>query len=196
MKIGEIIGTDSTSLVAESYTLNEPPALGTFAEVHVRKDMTVYGIVGCVLTGGVDPSRLPVRRSTESTSDADVYRQHPELAHTLRTEFRVLLVGWSAGDGIRQSLPPAPPPLHYTLHACASEQVAEFTQSTYYLRLLLGGCDPVAPEQLIIANLRETYRARGDDDPWLTEAAREVARLLGRDYERLMTILYALEPRS
>jgi len=196
MRIGEIIATESTALVAQSYTLNRPPALGTLVEVAAHEELTIYGIVSQTSTGGIDPSRLPLRRSTDTSSDQDVYRHHPELSHTLRTEFRALLVGWSTGQGVRQSLPPAPPPLHYTVRACTPETVTEFTENAYYLRLLLQGSDPVAPEQLIIASLREAYQARGEDRTWLREAARELARLLRNDHERLMTVLYAIEPRS
>ena len=196
MKIGEIVATETTSLVAESYVLNRPPALGSLVVIHVDGASTLYAVVCHGSTGGLDPSRRPIRRSTETTSDEAVYREHPELAHTLRTEFRALLVGWSDDGGIKQSLPSQPPPLHYTVHECPGEDVRRFTEGLYYLRLLLSGSDPVAPEQLIIANVREVYRARNGDEAWLRAAAREIARLLKGDYEGLMTILYAIEPGS
>lgn len=41
-----------------------------------------------------------------------IYDEHPELRHTLRTEFSVLLVGCVEGGAIRQHLPAQPPPLH------------------------------------------------------------------------------------
>ena len=180
MKIGEIIATETTALVAESYTLNRPPALGSLVRTNDEGGREIYAVVCHVSTGGIDPSRRPIRRSTEDTSDAGVYREHPELEHTLRTEFRALLVGWSDGEGrVIQSLPPQPPPLHYTVHECSQEQVQDFTQRSYYLRLLLGGSDPVPPEQLIVANLRETYECRGRDRAWLRAAAKEIARLSG-----------------
>jgi len=196
MKIGEIIATETTSLVAESYTLNHPPALGSLVWASNESGRTIYAIVCHVSTGGIDPSRRPIRRSTEATSDVGIYREHPELVHTLRTEFRALLVGWSDGDRITQSLPSQPPLLHYTVHMCSEEQVRAFTEESYYLRLLLSGSEPVPPEQLIVANLRETYLCRGRDEAWLRASAKEVARLLKDDYERLMTILYGIDPRS
>ncbi len=196
MKIGEIVATETTSLVAESYTLNHPPALGSLVAVVVDDATTLYATVCHVSTGGIDPSRRPMRRSTETISDEAVYREHPELGHTLRTEFRALLVGWSDGERIRQSLPPQPPPLHYTVHACPREQVRHFTEKLYYLRLLLSGSEPVSPDQLTIAHLREVHRSRGEDEAWLRAAAREIARLLKNDYEQLMTILWAIEPGS
>ena len=52
----------------------------------------------------------------------------------------------------------------------------------------------LAVDQLIAANVREVYRARGNDLYWLERAAREVASLLKSDYERLMSVLLAIEP--
>ena len=54
--------------------------------------------------------------------------------------------------------------------------------------------DEIAPEQLLAAHIRKVYRARDNDDDWLSKAAREVAGLLKNDYERLMTVLYGIEP--
>jgi len=42
--------------------------------------------------------------------------------------------------------------------------------------------------------VRQAYRQRGEDREWLERAAREIAALLKHDYERLMTVLYAIEP--
>jgi dihydroneopterin aldolase len=36
----------------------------------------------------------------------------------------------------------------------------------------------------------------GQDREWLERAAREIAALLKHDYERLMTVLYAIEPTA
>jgi len=52
----------------------------------------------------------------------------------------------------------------------------------------------VPSEQLLAAHVRQAYRQRGEDREWLARAAREIAALLKHDYERLMTVLYAIEP--
>jgi hypothetical protein len=52
----------------------------------------------------------------------------------------------------------------------------------------------VAVEQLLAANVREVYIERGSDEEWLREAAREAASLLKHDYDRLMAVLYAIQP--
>ena len=93
MRIGEIIETGTTGFVAESLELNRPPALGSLVKVEVGDGDCVYGVVSHGTTTGLDPGRRAVRRSTEEVYDEAIYDEHPELRHTLRTEFSVLLVG-------------------------------------------------------------------------------------------------------
>jgi hypothetical protein len=189
MRIGEIIETGTTGFVAESLELNQPPALGNLVKVEVGEGTCVYGVVSHGTTAGLDPGRRAVRRSTE-----EVYDEHPELKHTLRTEFSVLLVGCVEDGAIRQHLPAQPPPLHYSVQQCTEKEVRAFSEGLYYLRLLLSASGEVPSEQLLAAHVRQAYRQRGQDREWLERAAREIAALLKHDYERLMTVLYAIEP--
>jgi len=195
MRIGEIIETGTTGFVAESFELNRPPALGSLVKVEIGEGGCVYGVVSHGTTTGLDPGRRAVRRSTETVYDEAIYNEHPELRHTLRTEFSVLLVGCVEDGAIRQHLPAQPPPLHYSVHQCAAEEVRAFSEQLYYLRLLLSASGEVPSEQLLAAHIRQAYRQRGQDRAWLERAAREIAALLKHDYERLMTVLYAIELR-
>jgi hypothetical protein len=134
-----------------------------------------------------------VRRSSGDVFDQAVYDEHPQLELMLRTEFAARLVGYGHGTTVRHYLPPQPPPLHYAVYACTADQVVDFTAQLTYLRLLLD-IPEIAPEQLLAAHIREVYQRRGQDTEWLSGAAREVAGLLKSDYERLMTVLYGIEP--
>lgn len=193
MRIGEIVETGTTGFVAESLELNRPPALGSLVKVEVGDGSCVYGVVSHGTTAGLDPGRRAVRRSTEKVYDEAIYDEHPELRHTLRTEFSVLLVGCVENGAIRQHLPAQPPPLHYSVHQCMEEEVRAFSERLYYLRLLLAATGEVPSEQFLAAHVRQAYRQRGQDREWLERAAREIAALLKYDYERLMTVLYAIE---
>jgi hypothetical protein len=136
-----------------------------------------------------------VRRSTEDVFDEAVYRQHPQLERTLRTEFQALLVGFRDGASpIRQVLPPQPPPLHYSVSPCTVDETRQFTERTPYFRLLLNTSGDLPAEQLLAAHIRAAYAARHDDLGWLEAAAREVATLLRAEYSRLMSVLQAIEP--
>jgi hypothetical protein len=72
--------------------------------------------------------------------------------------------------------------------------MVRFSDQLAYLRLLLNSTAELAPDQLIAANVRELYAARGNDQYWLERAAREVASLMKSDYDRLMSVLLAIEP--
>ena len=196
MRIGEIIETGTTGFVAESLELNQPPALGSLVKVEVGDGDCVYGVVSHGATAGLDPGRRAVRRSTEAVYDGAIYDEHPELRHTLRTEFSVLLVGCVEDGAIRQHLPAQPPPLHYSVHQCTEEEMRAFSERLYYLRLLLSAPGEVPSEQFLAAHVRQAYRQRGQDQDWLERAAREIAALLKHDYERLMTVLYGIEPAA
>ena len=194
-RIGEIVATSSNSLTAVSFTLHQPPALGSLVKVEVEEGRTVYAVVSFGTTTGLDPGRRVVRRSTEEVYDAAIYAEHPQLEKTLRTEFQALLVGYAGPDGrMHQHLPPQPPPLHYSVCTCDADEVARFSQRRVYFRLLLEAAGELPSEQLLAAHIRETYVARGEDEEWLDAAAREVAALLKGDYDRLMSLLQAIEP--
>ncbi|MDH7486044.1 MAG: hypothetical protein QHJ81_07175 [Anaerolineae bacterium] len=193
-RIGEIVATSSNSLTAVSFTLHQPPALGSLVKVEEGR-RTVYGVVSFGTTTGLDPGRRVVRRSTEEVFDAAIYAEHPQLEKTLRTEFAALLVGYCGPDGrVHQHLPPQPPPLHYSVCTCEADEVVRFSQQRLYFRLLLAAVGELPPEQLLAAHIRETTSARGDDQEWLAAAAREVAALLKGDYDRLMSLLQTIEP--
>ena len=193
-RIGEIIETTSTGLVAECETLNKPPALGTLARIAVGEGRELFGVVAFGRTGGLDPSRRAVKRGSAEFSDAAIYERHPELSRILRTEFGVVLVGWTEAGRIWQRLPSQPPPLHYSLFACDQATTARFSDGLSYFRLVLAYEGEIPADQLLAANIRETYRARGNDGVWLEKAGKEAAGLLQNDYERLMNVLLAIEP--
>jgi hypothetical protein len=209
-RIGEIIETMSTGFVAESFELNRPPALGSLVMVRVPEEVgapgasvDVYAVVTYGQTIGIDPSRRAVRRSTDEVFDQAIYRQNPELERTLRTEFGAALVGFATGGQVRQHLPSQLPPLHFSVQQPATEAVQQFTDRLQYLRLLatpyaasapLSRAGQVPPLQVVAANVRWAYEARGRDGAWLDAAAREIAALLKSDHEALLTVLYAIEP--
>jgi hypothetical protein len=194
-RIGEIIETETAFFCGESFALHSPPALGRIVCVETEARPRIYGVVCYGTTASPDPGRRAVRRSTEDVYDDAIYREHPQLQLTLRTEFTARLVGYIEGGRVHQYLPPQPPPLHYSVHECAIGEVQRFTERLTYLRLLVGTTE-IAPEQLLAAHIRQVFGARGGDHAWLSLAAREVAGLFKNDYERLMTVLYGIEPRD
>jgi hypothetical protein len=191
-RIGEIVETETAFFVAESFTLHRPPALGQLVYVDTDTVERAYGVVCYGTTASPDPGRRAIRRSTGEVYDEAVYREHPQLQHTLRTEFTARLVGCVEENQVRHYLPRRPPPLHYSVHQCAPQEVKDFTEQLVYFRLLLAATE-IPPEHLLAAHIRQVHDQRGRDREWLARAARAVAGLLKSDYERLMTVLYGID---
>ena len=194
-RCGEIIATNTSSFVAESFTLHQPPPLGSLVEVQPTAGQATYAVVSFGNTGGLDPGRRVVRRSTDDAYDGAIYQHHPQLAKTLRTEFTALLVGYRDPLGrLRQHLPAQPPPLHFSVLPCELQTVIAFSDQLTYFRLLLAAEGELPAVQLLAAHIRQVYTERGNDLPWLARAAREVSTLLKTEYDRLLTVLYDIEP--
>ncbi|HBY95118.1 MAG TPA: hypothetical protein DEP84_14365 [Chloroflexi bacterium] len=197
--IGEIIETATQDFLAESLTLHQPPLLGELVKVQVNREDYCYAVVSYASTSSPDAGRRAVRRSSESVVDEAVYASHPQLNRLLQTTFRAILTGWSdagvSSAAIRQSLPPTPPPLHHSTYRCTPEAVRRFTDQLLYFRLILACVREVPTEQVLAGHIRYVYALRGNDEPWLSRAAQEVASLLKNDHERLLTLLYAIDPQ-
>jgi hypothetical protein len=194
-RIGEIIETSTVDFWAESAALHDLPALGALVAVQLPDGLTLYGVVAFGQTGGIDPARRAVRRGNDDVYDAAIYAEHPELNRILRTTFRVAIIGYEEpGSTPRHHLPPCPPPLHYSVLRCDAGSVRTFTDAPRYFPILAASEGEVAPEQLLAAHIRTVWRDRGRDDAWLAAAGQQVARLLKRDYDRLVTVLEAIDP--
>ena len=195
MRIGEVIETSTVGFWAESAALHDLPPLGALVAVGLPGGETLYGVVAFGQTAGIDAGRRAVRRGSETVFDGAIYEQHPELNRILRTTFRAVTVGYVGADGRpRHHLPPCPPPLHYSVSRCGGAAVPAFTETPRYFPILATGEGEVAPEQLLAAHIRCVYDDRGRDGAWLADAGRQVARLLKRDYDRLLTVLEAIDP--
>lgn len=195
--IGEIIETSTQDFLAESLELHRPPQLGSLVKVQVSRQDYCYAVVSYGTTSSPDAGRRAVRRSTDGVIDEAIYDAHPQLNRLLQTTFRATLVGWHAGNArqVRQSLPPSPPPLHHAVYICTPSEMREFTGGLQYFRLILACVREVPVEQVLAAHILTTYAACGEDESWLANAAQEAAGLLKNDHERLLTLLYAIDPQ-
>lgn len=199
--IGEIIETTSLRVVAQRVEPAsdgpprpvQPPNLGSLVWARLPEGGRVFAVVSFGTTTGLDTGRRPIVRSQADVIDDRVYLEHPQLARVLRTVFEALLVGWEDAAGrLFRHVPPQPPPLHFAVFPASPEETARFSEDMRYFRLLLGVSGPVPGEQVLAAHVREVYRARGEDDAWREQAARYIAQLLKRDYERLRATLEAI----
>lgn len=193
-RLGEVIETSTLGFVAESDQLHALPELGALVRVGDVTGRRVFGVVAFGQTGGLDQSRKAVRRGGADLHDDAVYRRHPELELVLRTMFSVAVVGYRDGIVPKHVLPALPAPLHYSVYPCDAGEVATFCDDPRYLATLLAYSGEIPAEQLVASHLRWVDATLADGHGWLEAATRRLARLMKRDYDRLVTILQAIEP--
>ncbi len=190
-RLGEVVEASSAEFTVHCYELHGAAPLGTLVRTGAGEQ--VFAVVRNVATSPIDPARRPVARGQDEPDEEAIYRSNPQLPKLLRTEFQATIVGHRDSDGLRQYLPALPPRIHAFVQACEPEEVQLFTQRSDFLPLLLLGSAPLADE-VTAAFLRRAAAAHPDPDAYLTTAGREVARLLGRELQRLNALLRRLRP--
>lgn len=184
-KVAEVVETTSTAFTAQCYALYGAPPLGALIRAG---DPPVYAVVHNVATAALDPGRRVVARGAEEATEEGVYRSNPQLARLLATHLEALVVGYADGDGVRQSLPPAPPRIHAFVHACDDDEVVRFTDRLDFLRLLVRAPVP-AIDEVLGACLGLAAACRPDPDGFLVRAGQALAGELAADVGRLSAVL-------
>ncbi len=178
--------------MSQCYELYELPPLGRLVKTK-NGELDIYGIVCHATTGSLEPGRRPIARGRDEDSEEAIYQSSPQLSKLLRSEFSVLVVGHKTGDGINQYLPPNPARIHGFVYQCSPEEVREFGQSLGFLTLLVNTNLPVAREEIIPAALRLMSQAQEDPHGFLVAAGKELAVMLGGQYNQLKAILGRLK---
>ncbi len=192
--LGEVIAASYSAFTAESYQLHSTPPLGGLV---VAED--VLGLVYDAHTEGLGPISA---KGGLQDPDGEVYRIHPDLQRTLRSQFSALVVahyGWVADKAtppearrLVYTYPDMPPRLHYQAWLGADAEFLRFTEQPHYLRLLLQATD--APtDEVIIHVLARDYAVRGGDRAHLLRTTEYLGRLLKGQYDRLVAILEMVE---
>lgn len=200
--IAEVIETATTEFLAqclepESLSFPAMPPFGSWVKsVDEESGNQIYGVVYHATTSPIDSVH---RARALGLSLADLREQQPQIFAMLKTEFRAAIVGFrpygSSGNGhsqpkssVYQHLPPRPPQIHQAVYQCIPDEVVLFTEKLDFLRTLLQL--PGAPvDALAAAAIREVYRLRQAERPWLVQAGRVLSVLLKDDYDRLQVIL-------
>ncbi len=187
-RVGEIIEASTTDFVAQCYELYQSPPLGSLVKT-TALSVELYGIVYNVTTASLEPGRRPIARGKDEASEEEIYRSSPQLLKLLRTEFSALVVGHRQDDKLYHYLPPKPARIHSFVYPCSSDEVAEFGQSFNFLNILVNAHLPVSVEELTSASLRQMSEGYENPHAFLVAAGKELAILLGSDFNRLKSIL-------
>lgn len=199
--IGEVIEASSTMWVTGAYALLNAPPFGALIKAGCHEsDVCIYGLVYDIRTGSREPNgRAMVRggRRYDGSEfyDDQIYSEHPDLAAVLQTEWSALIVGYKYNDRINYHLPPQPPTVHYSVDLCDEHDLAEFTASCDYFRMVLKS--PAVPsEDLLGTTLRHAAELQTNRHAYELKAGRELARILRDDYDRLRTIVRMFASRG
>jgi hypothetical protein len=187
-RVGEVIEASTTEFVAQCYELYQSPPLGSLVKT---RDLLVelYGIVYNTTTTSLEPGRRPIARGKDEASEEEIYRSSPQLLELLRSESSALVVGHKQGDKLHHYLPPKPARIHGFVYLCPSEEVKEFSHSFNFLTILINTHLPVSQDELIAACLRQMSQAYEDRYAFLVAAGKELAVLLGGEFNQLKAIL-------
>jgi hypothetical protein len=190
--IAEVVTVSTVEVVAQCFpppTLDFPtvPPLGAWVAIDDgdRPDCTIFGVVSFAETLPIDGLHRPVALGL---SLDELRSQQPQVFATLKTEFQALVVGFRQHHRIHHHLPEQPPRLHQPVRRCTPQEVHDLTAVPTFVRPLLRPTH-VPTEELVAAVLRQAYRDRRGDRPWLVQTGRQLALLLGEDYDRLTAIL-------
>jgi len=187
-RVGEVIEVSTTDFVAQCYELYQSPPLGSLVKT---RDLPVelYGIVYNATTTSLEPGRRPIARGRDETTEEEIYRSSPQLLKLLKSEFSALVVGHRQGDKLYHYLPPKPARIHSFVYLCPPEEVKEFSQSLDFLNMLINARLPVTVEEIVAACLRQMSQVYEDRHAFLVAAGKELAILLGGQFNQLKAIL-------
>lgn len=187
-RVGEVIETGTAEFTAQCYELYQSPPLGSLVKAG-DDSVTQYAIVYNATTSSIESGRRPIARGKDESSEEGVYHSSPQLLKLLRTEFNALVTGYREGDEVFHYLPPRPVKIHSFVYECGDEEIKEFSGSFDFLNIVINSGLPVPVEEILGASLRRMSRVYDEPQRFLVSAGKELATLMGNDFNRLKSVL-------
>ncbi|HEY95647.1 MAG TPA: hypothetical protein G4O15_12000 [Dehalococcoidia bacterium] len=187
-RVGEVIETGTAEFTAQCYELYQSPPLGGLVKAG-DESVKQYAIVYNTTTSSIEPGRRPIARGKDESSEEGVYQSSPQLLKLFRTEFNALVAGFREGDKVFHYLPPRPVKIHSFVYECTDEEVKEFSRSFDFLNIIINSGLSVPVEEIIAASLRSMSQVYEDPQRYLVSAGKELATLMGNDFNRLKSVL-------
>jgi hypothetical protein len=184
-RIGEVVESSTTTLVAEARRLHGAPDFGAFMRIE-SDGRQLVGVVHNASTQSSEPNRRPM---AYGKTEAELRREQPQIFELLRTQFEVFVLGYLDGTNMVHLFPPQPARIHSFVFPCLPEQVRIVTEDPQFLRSLLEA--PGLPtDELLLATLRHALGERqGTTRQYLGLMGSELSRLLRDDYDRLSSLV-------
>jgi hypothetical protein len=187
-RVGEVIETGTAEFTAQCYELYRSPPLGGLVKAG-DESIKQYAIVYNTTTSSIEPGRRPIARGKDESSEEGIYQSSPQLMKLFRTEFNALVAGYREGDRVFHYLPPRPVKIHSFVYECEDEEIKEFSGSFDFLNIIINSGLPVPVEEVLAASLRRMSRVYDEPQRFLVSAGKELATLLGTDFNRLKSVL-------
>lgn len=166
------------------------PLFGTFVKAPAQRGQSE--VIGVIYNITIEDDPF-VKQMVAAPDLRDEYIEDQRSNRQVPIEVSVLAVGYRNGGGFAYGLPPQPPITLDRIFNCTDDEVREFTSRQDYLRLLIEARDlGNSADELIVDSLQYAARTQPDKQRFLREAGKELARLLGRDLNRLGNILRRL----
>jgi len=185
--IGQVVAADIASFTAQTLELEGAPPLGSL----VKTDGPIYAVVCDAHTESIE-GRRPAAHLSGETNLESFLDSNPHLRHLLRTTFKTVVAGHGDGPALHHYLPPSATPIFAPVRLCPQEEVARFSQSLDFLKLLLSAA--ANSDEVAAACLRLASAAHPDRRAFLVAAGKELARLLADEPHRLTAILRRIRP--
>jgi hypothetical protein len=190
LKVGRVLRANTCGFVIGCEVLKpDIPAFGSFVRAEGQTpNSALYGLIYDV---SLEDDRF-VRHFIGADTPEEVVRDQRENRQ-VPIEVSVLAVGCGDGEIVRHCLPAQPPVTLDWLYQCSDEEMRVFTTRFDYFRLVLESRE-VPADELLAASLRiaAAARSKNEQEPFLVEAGRELARLLVGDPVRLEGLLRRL----
>lgn len=187
LPIGRVLRSSIQGFVVGS-RIPEPdvPVFGSFVRAEIQQGKThLIGLVYDIqISDDLLVRNLAVQEELDPVAVAD------QLDNRAEIEVSVIAVGYRKNGRIFQGLPPQPPIMLKRILICDDDEVYAFTQRLDFLRLLFNSRE-VPMDELAVSCLRLAAGARpaSERQPFLLNAGRELARLMGADLVRLEALL-------
>lgn len=168
----------------------EVPVFGGFCQAEAQRGTSQ--VIGLVYDISVQDDEFARQMAATEGAPAEILADG-QANRQVPVEFSALAVGYRVGEDFVHSLPPQPPLTLAPIHRLAPDDVRTFTARFDFLPLVLGATQLPA-DQLLAAALRIAAEARPESErrPFLINAGRACARLMGADLPQLQNLLRAL----
>lgn len=193
IKIGRMLRAGMSGFVVGCQVEKiDVPTFGSLVRAPVGEQAQVYGLVHDL---HVDDDGL-VRHLATAPEVEQSTIQDAQTNRNIPVEISVLCVGYKKQDRLRHVLPPRPPLSLDLIYLCSSAEIMAFTSHGrfgYFRHLLRHEDIPLA--ELLAAHIRQSHMVHIDqgDPSWAKRAVEELVLLLQDDYQRLTSLLGALQ---